>query len=453
MASELAREQGRDAWEVPFFQLLTNVLVSSDANGDLSGHVGASRLRSRKGTSMRILVFGGAGAQAAYAIEKLIADNLFEEIVIADFNKDAADVFVEKLNSPKVTSAQVDVLNTTELTKHMNHADVVANCTGPYYKLLPPVIDALMASSCKNYVDLCDDVEVFDTVMTPERHQEAQERGMRIILGLGGSPGLIPIEMMYGNSLMDSTETIRLNMLMDELNEGGPAVWDHMLENFAGTVNVWKDGRLQQEKGLDEVEEYDFDEDVFPGVGRLRLFTLNHSEVYTLPKVLPHLKEVVVKTSYYPPTVQDMIVDLDRLGMIKAEPLQVGESKVSPRAVLIEAMMKNIFNNPEVHGGWDPSFRDSKNLISGAAMEVHGLKGGRPVMYKSGWTSTMGPVTGYPLAVGAAMLIQDEIESTGMMIPEQAITKTEEFVNEVFSSVEGAGHLLRRKAELIYNLS
>lgn len=402
---------------------------------------------------MRILVLGGAGAQAAYAVEKLISDGLFEEIIIADFNKEAADALVTRLQNPKLSAQQIDVLKTEELTKLMNEADVVANCTGPYYKLLLPVIDALMASSCKNYVDLCDDVDIFDDVMTSDRQRQALEQGMRIILGLGGSPGLIPIEMMYGSSLMDRADTIRLNMLMDELNEGGPAVWDHMLENFAGTVTVWKDGQLQQEKGLQEVEEYDFDEEVFPGVGRLRLFTLNHPEVYTLPKVLPDLKEVVVKTSYYPPKVQDMIVDLDRLGMIKAEPLQVAEDKVSPRAVLIEAMMENIFNNPEVTGGWDPSYRDSMNLISGAAMEVHGVKDGKPVMYKSSWSSTMGPVTGYPLAVGAAMLVRNEIESTGIMIPEEAINKTEEFVNEVFSSVKNAGHLLRRKAQVIYTVS
>lgn len=402
---------------------------------------------------MRILVLGGAGAQAAYAVEKLISDGLFEEIIIADFNKEAADALVTRLQNPKLSAQQIDVLKTEELTKLMNEADVVANCTGPYYKLLLPVIDALMASSCKNYVDLCDDVDIFDDVMTSDRQRQALEQGMRIILGLGGSPGLIPIEMMYGSSLMDRADTIRLNMLMDELNEGGPAVWDHMLENFAGTVTVWKDGQLQQEKGLQEVEEYDFDEEVFPGVGRLRLFTLNHPEVYTLPKVLPDLKEVVVKTSYYPPKVQDMIVDLDRLGMIKAEPLQVAEDKVSPRAVLIEAMMENIFNNPEVTGGWDPSYRDSMNLISGAAMEVHGVKDGKPVMYKSSWSSTMGPVTGYPLAVGAAMLVRNEIESTGIMIPEEAINKTEEFVSEVFSSVKNAGHLLRRKAQVIYTVS
>lgn len=258
---------------------------------------------------------------------------------------------------------------------------------------------------------------------------------------------------MYGNSLMDRADTVKLNMLMDELNEGGRAVWDHMLENFAGSISVWKDGSLQTEQGLKVVDQYDFDEDVFPGVGRVPVYTLGHPEVYTLPKVLPHLKDIIIKTSYYPTKVQEMIVDLDRLGMLKTAPLQVGSIEVSPRAVLIEAMMKNIFENPDEKGGWDPSYRDQRNLISGAAIEVHGNKGGKSVTYKSGFTTTMGPVTGYPLAVGAAMLLRGEIKPIGIMIPEEAITRTEEFVNDVFSSIERAGHPLRRKAEVVHNLS
>lgn len=402
---------------------------------------------------MQILVLGGGGAQAAYAVEKLVADNLFEEIVIADCNKEAADAVVTRLKHPKVRAVQVDVLDRNTLSHMMNDAFLVANCTGPYYKLLVPVIEALMESSCKNYIDLCDDVEVFDKVITPDRQEIAKERRMRVILGLGGSPGLIPIEMMHGNSLMDSAHTIKLNMLMDELSEGGRAVWDHMLENFAGKVSIWKDGRLQTEQGLEMVDEYDFDKEVFPGVGRVKLYTLGHPEVYTLPKVLPNLRDIIIKTSYYPLKVQELIVDLDRLGMLNTEPLRVGNVTVSPRAVLIEAMMLNIFENPDAVGGWDPSYRDQNNLVTGAAMEVHGVKDGKQAIYKSGFASTMGPVTGYPMAVGAAMLARGEIEPVGIMIPEQAITKTGAFVSEVFTSIKNAGHPLRRKAEMIYNLS
>ena len=64
----------------------------------------------------------------------------------------------------------------------------------------------------------------------------------------------------------------------------------------------------------------------------------------------------------------------------------------------------------------------------------------------------MGPVTGYPLAVGAKMLAKGEIEPVGIMIPEQAITKQGEFVEEVFTSIDKAGHPIRRKAEVKYSI-
>lgn len=401
---------------------------------------------------MQVLVLGGAGNQAAYVVEKLVADDLFDELVIADFDGVAAQAVVDGLKNPKVRAVQVDVFDRAALVLLMNGATVVANCTGPYYRLLVPVMDALMESACVNYVDLCDDVEAIEEVMTPDRQAIASERGMRVIVGLGGSPGLIPVEIMYAASLMDQADSVKLYMLIDELDEGGPAVWDHMLENFAGEISVWKDGRGQVEQGLVESVEYDFDEDVFPGAGRVKLYTLGHPEVYTLPKVLQGLREIDIKTSYWPPYVQDVIVTLDRLGMLESEPVGVGDVEVSPRAVLIQSMMDKIFMNPDVTGGWHPSHRDPSQFISGPTIEVHGTKDGEHVVYKSSFNSTTGSVTGYPLAVGVGMLLRGEIEPVGIMVAEEAITKTREFIDEVYTSIEEAGHPLRRKVEVTYQL-
>ena len=143
---------------------------------------------------------------------------------------------------------------------------------------------------------------------------------------------------MYANSLMDEAEKVHLYMLMDELNEGGTAVWDHMFENFYGTVHVWKDNKLQTEKGLEVEEYYEFDEYVFKDTGKVRVHSLGHPEVYTLPKVLPHLEEIKIKTAFYPPKVQDLVVDFNRIGLLNTEPIKVGDVEVAPRAVLLELM-------------------------------------------------------------------------------------------------------------------
>ena len=74
-------------------------------------------------------------------------------------------------------------------------------------------------------------------------------------------------------------------------------------------------------------------------------------------------------------------------------------------------------------------------------------------MYKSGFTTPMGPITGYPMAVGAKMLAKGEIKKVGMMIPEVAITDPGKLVNEVYDSIEASPHFLKRFAKIEYNLS
>mgnify|MGYP001217428392 FL=1 len=249
---------------------------------------------------MKILILGGAGAQAAYAIEKILKDGAFDEVVLADYDEERAKAKAASLEDDRVSAVHCDVLDKEPLIELMNQADVVANCTGPYYKLLPPTIDAFMESDCKKYVDFCDDIAAFEEVMTDEAKQEAIDKGKSIIIGLGGSPGLIPVEIMYADSLMDTTDTVKLHMIMDELEEGGPAVWDHMLENFNGTVHVWKDGRLQEENGLEVVERFEYDEHTFGDIGEIDVYSLGHPEVYTLPKALPDLDEISIKISMYP---------------------------------------------------------------------------------------------------------------------------------------------------------
>ena len=88
---------------------------------------------------MRIVVLGGAGAQAAYAVKKILADGAFDDVVLADYDEAKVKAYAEELDDERVTAVQADVLEKEPLLELMNTADVVANCTGPFYKLLPPI--------------------------------------------------------------------------------------------------------------------------------------------------------------------------------------------------------------------------------------------------------------------------------------------------------------------------
>lgn len=399
---------------------------------------------------MKLLVIG-AGHMASAALEKIVADDYFEEVVIADYNLEAAENKVKEIGKDNYRAVQVDVFDKGKLVELMNEVDVVANAAGPFYQLLEPVIEALFESNCKNYVDICDDISAMNDVMTEENKKRAKEQGMRMIIGLGGSPGLIPVEVMYGASMMDDVHTAGLYMVMDELVEGGPAVWDHMYENFNGTIDIYEDGKLQQVEGLTREEYYDYPEEIFGDLGRVKVYDLGHPEVYTLPQALPNIKNIPIKVTIYPTEAMDLIKDFNTQGLLNTEEIEVDGVKVSPRKVLLE-LTKETQLNPDYKGGLHNSYRGPNEVVTGSIIEVHGTKDGKPVMYHSGFSTPMGPVTGYPMAVGARMLAEGEIEPTGMMIPELAITNPGKLVNEVFDSIKETDHFLKRFARVTYDL-
>ena len=132
---------------------------------------------------MKLLVIG-AGHMSSAALEKIVADDYFEEVIIADYNLDAAENRVKEIGKDKYRAVQVDVFNKEDLVELMDEVDVVANGAGPFYKLLEPVIDALFESTCKNYVDICDDISAINDVMTEENKKRAKEQDIELLLDL-----------------------------------------------------------------------------------------------------------------------------------------------------------------------------------------------------------------------------------------------------------------------------
>ncbi|HLR91617.1 MAG TPA: saccharopine dehydrogenase C-terminal domain-containing protein [Atopostipes sp.] len=404
---------------------------------------------------MKFLLLGGAGTMAKYVLEKVLSDGAFEEVIVADYNGEAAEkVVAANIDSgTQLRAVQADVHDKKQLIELMNEVDVVGNCTGPYYLLLEPVMDAFFESNCKKYVDLCDDIEAIENVQTEENIQKAKELDKTIIIGLGGSPGVIPVEIMYGSSLMDDVEDVQLSMLLDELEEGGTAVWDHMFENFAGEVATYENGEVKVVDGLSDVIEYSFPEQVFGDVGTVKLYDLGHPEVFTLPQALPNIQNIKIKCAYYPPASMDFIVGLERVGLLNADEVEVDGQKIAPRNILLEKM-KDTVMNPEFEGGFVKEVRDPKDYGTGTVIDVYGTKDGNKVHFQSAFQTDMGTVTGYPMAVGAKMLTEGKLTETGIMIPENAIPEAErkDFVDEVYQSIEDAGHPCEKVASVTYGL-
>lgn len=124
----------------------------------------------------KIVVLGGAGAQGLFSIEALLQRDVFDEIIVASRNVERTkQILDEKFDSPKLKAAQVDVLDKDSLTNLIKDADVVANCTGPYYALAEPIIDTVIDAG-KDYVDFCDDIAAHEKKFLPQSVKRKQKK-------------------------------------------------------------------------------------------------------------------------------------------------------------------------------------------------------------------------------------------------------------------------------------
>lgn len=385
---------------------------------------------------MKIVVLGGSGAQGVFAVEALIKGDLFDEIVIAGRNLERAENVVKQFKCQKLSTAQVDVLNKEALINLISSADVVANCTGPYYLLGEKVIDAAIEAGI-NYVDYCDDVAVHERVFTEEKQKLAKEKGISVIVGLGASPGLFSLAAMHIAKKLDEVDNINIYMAINNREPEGPAVLDHTVENFSGKVPLIKDGKKVYENAFDGKEVYDFK----PPLGNLPVATMAHPEVFSLPRVLPNIKNLVTKLGVFPRQGFELLNTFCTVGLSNKEPLIVNGMEVIPRDFLISLLMSHPPRTELVEG-------EPETVYSATYVEVKGIKDNNHIAYKLSFLSQMGPVTSIPLAIGAEMLIQGKINKTGILVPEEFLDP-KSFIDDVVQRVRDSNYPIEIKKETI----
>lgn len=385
----------------------------------------------------RIVVLGGAGAQGLFSIEALLQRDVFDEIVVASRNIEHTQHILDKnFNSPKLKVAQVDVLNKNSLMNLIKDADVVANCTGPYYTLGESIIDTVIEAG-KDYVDFCDDIAAHEKIFTPEREKQAKKNGIRIIIGLGSSPGTMPLTVVYASALMDVVDDVTFYLAISDREPEGPAVMQHTMENFMGDIPVVKDGKRAVERDFEGEVYYDFGEPF----GIVPVSSIGHPETFSLPRVLPDIKNIAIKLALYPTEVQRTLKVLTKTGLTSTKPIEVKGQTVVPREITL-ALLEKITPRTKLFENEHPE------PLSSSAIEIRGKKDGNEVLFKTLGFGNMGPATGYPLAIGAEMLAQGKIEKVGLMVPEECIDPLP-FLTEVGQRVQEAGYETVSNTEII----
>ena len=223
---------------------------------------------------MSKIVVLGCGAVGSYAVKTLSMSNVFSEIVVADLNVEKPQQLVQSLGSRNISAAQFDALNSESIKKLIKNSQVVLNCVGPYYKFGFPILKATIESGL-NYVDVCDDFDATEELLKLD--EEAREKGVSALAGMGASPGLVSILVRFcTEALLDETESVDIYHAHGGERTEGAGVVKHRIHSMLIDIPVFMDGKFKIVKMFEKSGEELEDTVDFPDLGKCDVYVYAH---------------------------------------------------------------------------------------------------------------------------------------------------------------------------------
>lgn len=374
---------------------------------------------------MKIIVLGGAGMMGSIAVQDLARSEGVDQVVIADRNLKAAEEVAGIIGNPKVSLAKVDVRDHEALVELLRGAGSCINATVYYFNL--EVMGACLEAGVP-YVDLGG---LFHTTQKQLLLQDQFEAmGVSAVLGVGSAPGVPNVQARYAADRLDTVASIRIYDGIKPppadvvaFSYAVPTIVDEMTE----PPIVYRDGEFIACEPLTEFEDYWF----APPIGLLPMHLSLHSEVATLPASFDYkgLKECFFKINYWgmaPETVEKVKVLAD-FGFASREPVQVAETSVAPRDLMVAMMAKYV---PPIASFLEPPKNQPPDWTKEIVTEVRGTRYGKNVTYRLGTLTVKGALpTGVAPSIAAQWLAEGRIEP-GVHPPERAL-EPEPFFKEL----------------------
>ena len=361
----------------------------------------------------RIVVLGGCGIVGTQAVKALVATDDFDEIIIGDINKEKADGYVAEMGDSRLDSAEVDLTDLSTIKEVIKDADVVLNCSGPFYKLGPTIMRAMIHSKV-DYVDICDDLDATRALLDMDKH--AKNAGISALIGMGSSPGVANLLAKFcATHMLDEVESIDIFHTHGGEPSEGPAVVAHRIHSMTTPIPVYLNGEYITvdyfgEDGIALREAVDFHQ-----IGSFICYPYPHPETITLPRYVK-CKRVTNLGCVLPPVYYQLTQDVVRVGMISEDPVEVRGQLVSPRDFAIAYVIKERERLLR-----ETKFGEQRGCLR---ITVKGIEDGEFRQYNFQMSSigqSMGEGTGIPAAFGAILMHRGKITEKGVLPPEACV--------------------------------
>lgn len=340
-----------------------------------------------------MVVLGGTGDMGSLAVRELGKELEVEQITIVGRNKERAEALAKEVGSRAQTRI-LDVQDTTALKAALAGHDVAVGALGPFYLYERPIAQAAIDVGIP-YVSICDDYDATQSVL--ELDASAKERGVTILTGMGWTPGITNICAKKGAQLLDTAEKIHISWAGASADAEGLAVILHTMHIFTGKIPTFVDGTwrlIRAGSGRRSVR--------FPDpMGAVAVYHVGHPEPVTIPRFLPGVQEVTLRGGLAETFLTYLGIGVARLGL----------TRTPERRARLAAQMKPLLPALGALGS-------EAHPLSGAHVEVRGMKDGRPAKIELATVDRMVKLTSLPLVIGALMLGRGDIQSPGVIAPE-----------------------------------
>ncbi len=298
---------------------------------------------------MRVLIIGAGGVGSAMA-RTAIKWNLFERVVVADYDKqrakraiaDGGDRFVAYKLDGSDEDAIVALIKSEKVDAVVNALDprFVMSVFRAAFTAGATYLDMAMSLSHPHPTDpyTLTGVKLGDEQFAMQ--DQWKERGLLALGGIGVEPGLSDVFARYASDkLFSSIDQLGVRdgaNLVVESYEFAPSfsIWTTIEECLNPPV-IWEKGREWYTTApFSEPETFNFP----AGIGPVECVNVEHEEVLLMPRWL-EANRVTFKYGLGDEFIQ-VLSTLHKLGLDSTTPVRVGDADVSPRD-LVAACLPN----------------------------------------------------------------------------------------------------------------
>jgi len=296
---------------------------------------------------MRILVVGAGGVGSA-AVSIALHRDVFEHVVVADFDVGRAQGAAAS-GGARTTAVQVDATDERAVAELVaaHRCDAVLNATDPRFVM--PLFRASLSAGV-DYLDMAMSLsqphpdrphELTGVKLGDEQFElagEWEQAGRLALVGMGVEPGLSDVFARH------AADTLFSEVRDVGVRDGSNLVIEGY--DFAPTFNIWTTIEeclnppvvWERDRGWFTTAPFSEPETfVFPeGIGAVECVNVEHEEVLLIPRWVD-ARRVTFKYGLGDEFIE-VLRALHTLGLDSTDPLQVGDVQVAPRDVVAAAL-------------------------------------------------------------------------------------------------------------------